>query len=97
LGLFSTLLLIVAVVISLLECFLKEFTAKNRKIALFALIAIHVQLLVGIILYFVSPNGFNIKAVEWVVNNRKSFVALEHPLINIIAIALITIGQNIKN
>jgi hypothetical protein len=46
----------------------KEFTAKNRKIALFALIAIHVQLLVGIILYFVSPNGFNmIKAVEWVV------------------------------
>jgi hypothetical protein len=32
----------------------KEFTAKNRKIALFALIAIHVQLLVGIILYFVS-------------------------------------------
>jgi hypothetical protein len=36
----------------------KEFTAKNRKIALFALIAIHVQLLVGIILYFVSPNGF---------------------------------------
>jgi hypothetical protein len=24
---------------------------------LFALIAIHVQLLVGIILYFVSPNG----------------------------------------
>jgi hypothetical protein len=45
----------------------KEFTAKNRKIALFALIAIHVQLLVGIILYFVS-NGFNmIKAVEWVV------------------------------
>jgi hypothetical protein len=30
---------------------------------LFALIAIHVQLLVGIILYFVSPNGFNMKAV----------------------------------
>jgi hypothetical protein len=45
----------------------KEFTAKNRKIALFALIAIHVQLLVGIILYFVSPNGFNmIKAVGMV-------------------------------
>jgi heme A synthase len=53
----ALLLLIVAVVISFSECFLKEFTAKNRKIALFALIAIHVQLLVGIILYFVSPNG----------------------------------------
>ncbi|MBP6557333.1 MAG: hypothetical protein KA213_03140, partial [Flavobacterium sp.] len=31
----------------------KEFTAKDRKIALFGLIATHIQLLVGLILYFV--------------------------------------------
>jgi cbb3-type cytochrome oxidase subunit 3 len=31
----ALLLLIVAVVISLFECLKKEFTAKNRKIALF--------------------------------------------------------------
>jgi hypothetical protein len=68
--------------------------AKNRKIALFALIAIHVQLLVGIILYFVSPNGFNmIKAVGMGgLTTESRLLALEHPLINIIAIALITIG-----
>jgi asparagine N-glycosylation enzyme membrane subunit Stt3 len=90
----ALLLLIVAVVISLLEFLKKEFTAKNRKIALFALIAIHVQLLVGIILYFVSPNGFNmIKAVGMGgLTTESRLLALEHPLINIIAIALITIG-----
>jgi cbb3-type cytochrome oxidase subunit 3 len=91
----ALLLLIVAVVISLLGMLSKkEFTAKNRKIALFALIAIHVQLLVGIILYFVSPNGFNmIKAVGMGgLTTESRLLALEHPLINIIAIALITIG-----
>jgi heme A synthase len=79
----ALLLLIVAVVISFSECFLKEFTAKNRKIALFALIAIHVQLLVGIILYFVSPNGFNmIKAVGMGgLTTESRLLALEHPLI----------------
>jgi hypothetical protein len=61
---------------------------------LFALIVIHVQLLVGIILYFVSPNGFNmIKAVGMGgLTTESRLLALEHPLINIIAIALITIG-----
>jgi hypothetical protein len=59
---------------------------------LFALIAIHVQLLVGIILYFVSPNGLMIKAVGMGgLTTESRLLALEHPLINI-AIALITIG-----
>jgi uncharacterized membrane protein len=68
----------------------KEFTATNRKIALFALIACHIQLLVGMFLYFISPVGFALlgemkeKAVR--------LTSLEHPLINIIAIILITIG-----
>jgi hypothetical protein len=68
----------------------KEFSAKDRKIALFALIAIHIQLVVGIIIYFVSPLG---KAS---LGNMKDaalrLTSLEHPLLNIIAIVLITIG-----
>jgi hypothetical protein len=72
----------------------KEFTLKDRKIALFALIAIHIQFLVGIILYFVSPNGLQmIKAVGMGgLTTESRLLALEHPLINIIAITLITIG-----
>jgi hypothetical protein len=68
----------------------KEFSAKDRKIALFALIAIHIQLVVGIIIYFVSPLG---KAS---LGNMKDaalrLTSLEHPILNIIAIVLITIG-----
>ena len=67
----------------------KEFTAKDRKIALFGLIAIHIQLLVGLVLYFVSPlgmSGFNMK------DAALRLTSMEHPLINVIAIALITIG-----
>ncbi|SDG60730.1 hypothetical protein SAMN04488062_10165 [Flavobacterium omnivorum] len=91
----ALLVLVVAVVNSLIGMFSKkEFFSKDRKIALFALIAIHIQFLVGIILYFVSPNGLNmIKAVGMGgLTTESRLLALEHPLINIIAIALITIG-----
>ncbi|TDE03948.1 hypothetical protein [Flavobacterium sandaracinum] len=91
----ALLVLVVAVVNSLIGMFSKkEFLSKDRKIALFALIAIHIQFLVGIILYFVSPNGLNmIKAVGMGgLTTESRLLALEHPLINVIAIALITIG-----
>jgi hypothetical protein len=91
----ALLILVVAVVNAAIGFFSKkEFTAKDRKIALFALIAIHIQLLVGIILYFVSPNGIQmIKAVGMGgLTTESRLLALEHPLINIIAIVLITIG-----
>jgi hypothetical protein len=55
---------------------------------LFVLIAIHIQFLVGIILYFVSPNGLQmIKAVGMGgLTTESRLLALEHPLINIIAL-----------
>lgn len=68
----------------------KEFTGKDRKIALFALIFTHIQLLFGLVLYFVSPLG---KAVLGQMKDPTlRLTSLEHPLINIIAIVLITIG-----
>jgi NADH:ubiquinone oxidoreductase subunit 2 (subunit N) len=68
----------------------KEFTAKDRKIALFALIGTHTQLLVGLVLYFVSGRGF--ASLGQMKDASLRLTSLEHPLINIIAIALITIG-----
>lgn len=68
----------------------KEFTSTDRKIGLFALIATHTQLLIGLILYFISPLG---KAAFGQMSNAElRLTSLEHPLINIIAIILITIG-----
>ena len=68
----------------------KEFAPKDRKIALFGLIGSHIQLLVGLILYFVSPLGFN--SLGQMSDKALRLTSLEHPLLNLIAIALITIG-----
>lgn len=68
----------------------KEFTAKDRKIALFGLIATHIQLLVGLIVYFVSPLGSSV--FGQMKDAALRLTSLEHPLTNIIAIVLITIG-----
>ena len=85
------LFLIIAVVNSLIGLLAKkEFTATARKIALFALITVHIQLLVGIILYFVSPLGFYSLGI--MADKALRLTSLEHPLTNIIAIALITYG-----
>ena len=85
------LLLVIAVVNSFIGLFTKkEFTDKNRKIALFALAAIHTQLLIGIIVYFVSPLGF--ASLGQMKNAALRLTSLEHPLMNLIGITLITIG-----
>lgn len=68
----------------------KEFTQKDRKLALFALIATHLQLVIGLILYFVSPVGSS--SLGQMKDASLRLTSLEHPLVNIIAIVLITIG-----
>ena len=68
----------------------KLFSDKDLRLSLFTLIICHIQLLVGLILYFVSPLG------SAQLGNMKDaamrLTSLEHPLINIIALVLITIG-----
>jgi NADH:ubiquinone oxidoreductase subunit 2 (subunit N) len=87
----ALLLLVLAVINSVIGMnSKKEFTAKDRKIALLGLIATHIQLVVGLILYFVSPLGKD--SFGNMKDAALRLTSLEHPLINIIAIALITIG-----
>ncbi len=73
----------------------KMFTlGRDLRISLFALIVSHIQLLVGLVLYFMSPNG--LQAISRLgmggMNAQARLLALEHPLVNIIAVVLITIG-----
>lgn len=73
----------------------REFKEKDRKIALVAFILAHLQLLVGLVLYFVSPVGFSLLTGGGVMSDSEArLTALEHPLINILAIILITIGYS---
>lgn len=67
---------------------------KDLRLSLFALILCHIQLLVGLVLYFVSPNGLN--AIQEFgmggLSSAARLLAVEHPFINILAIASITVG-----
>ncbi|HUH51408.1 MAG TPA: hypothetical protein VLZ11_04875 [Flavobacterium sp.] len=73
----------------------RAFMPKDRKLALFALIATHIQLLIAMFLYFLSPYYAALKASGMGAVMKDSGLRLyliEHPLINIIAIILVTIG-----
>ncbi len=68
----------------------KEFATKDKRFALLGLIATHLQLVFGLILYFVSPLG--LASFGQMSDSALRLTSLEHPLVNLIAIALITIG-----
>ena len=76
----------------------KEFGDKDSRISLFALIVTHLQIILGIILYVVSPNGM--AAIqqngmgEVMKDSLLRLFTVEHPLIMIIAVILITVGYS---
>jgi len=91
LALLSLIIVIVLMLVGALTG--RDFTEKDRKIAMIAFIFAHVQLLVGLILYFVSPLGFSLLiSGEAMSDPAARLTALEHPLINIIAIIVISVG-----
>lgn len=68
----------------------KSFTDGNRKLYLFALISVHLQLVLGLILYFISPKvNFNALG-ERVIR----FYTVEHITIMLLAIIAITVGYS---
>ena len=73
----------------------KEFKDKDLRISLFALIVMHIQLLIGLGWYFMSPSYKILKEVgmgEAMKNSDLRLLSVEHPLMMIIAVVFITIG-----
>ncbi len=72
----------------------RAFTDKDLRIGLFTLIVSHIQLLIGLGWYFMSPwyKALTADAGAVMKNSTTRLLAIEHPLMMIIAIALITIG-----
>lgn len=70
----------------------KDYTSSDKKKSLFAMIFTHIQLLIGLVLYFMSPlvsfsEGFMKETIT-------RFFTIEHTTIMVIAIAVITIGYS---
>lgn len=75
----------------------KPFGAQDFRISLFALITMHLQLLIGLVLYFVSPyfSAFSDEGMGEIMGNETlRLYLIEHPLTMILAIVFITIGYS---
>ena len=95
---YLTLLLIVLATLNAFKGMLtnSNFSAKDLKITLFALIVTHIQIVIGLFLYMFSPNAMGAIKNEGMGAVMKDaalrFSSVEHPLIMLIAVVLITIG-----
>lgn len=89
-------ILLAGLVISILYALFAFINKKtyNRKMALLGFISSHLQLVVGFILYFLSPYGVKNFSGSTMGDSLSRFRALEHPLLMLIAIIVITIGYS---
>jgi hypothetical protein len=69
----------------------RSYEKKDKMINLFAMVFLHIQLLIGLVLYFTSPKVTF--ASGWMKAPMARFFGLEHILLMVIAIAIVTIGR----
>jgi len=71
----------------------KTYEKKHKMLNLFTMISMHTQLLIGLILYFISPN---VQFSEgWMKNALLRFYGMEHFVGMLAAIIVVTIGRKI--
>lgn len=88
-------LVLIAIITAFAGWFGKNnYTNGNRKLNMFAMISMHIQLLIGLVLYFVSPK-VNLGDFGGAMKDAISrYWTVEHALMMIIAIVIITIGHS---
>lgn len=93
--------LLLLILISIIKSFSgwfgnRQYLPGDKKVALFTLISAHLQLVIGLILYFISPTvQIGLADMGGAMKDPTlRFWAVEHLSMMIIAIALITIGYS---
>lgn len=87
----ALLLLVIAIINAGMKLKSGSYLKKDKMINLFAMVFMHVQLLIGLILYFLS--GKVNFSEGWMKSPMFRFFGLEHVLGMVLAIVLITIGR----
>jgi hypothetical protein len=88
---------LLGLIISILNAIMKgrkPYTDGDRKISLLGLIPAHLQWVLGVILYFVSPLGIQQATDGFMKNSVSRLYVMEHPLMMVIALVLITVGYS---
>lgn len=91
------IVLTIATVNALIKFFgKKEYEGKDMSLALFTLITMHLQLLIGLTLWFLSPNGLSAIRANGMggLSSAARQLAVEHPVLMILAVVFVTIGYS---
>ena len=89
------LLFAVALIMALFGLFgRRSYTEANRKVNLFSMISAHIQLLTGLILYFVSPKVMYSNMAAAMKDPIIRYWTVEHLVMMLFAVILITIGHS---
>jgi len=89
------LMLVIATANALIKYFgKKEYAAIDFRLALFTLIVSHIQLLIGIVLWFTQDYFGEASMKDVMGNSVLRSNAVEHPIAMILAIVFITIGYS---
>lgn len=86
------LLILILITVSIAFFRKNRFGNLSKFIALAGLILVHLQIVLGMILYLISPLGSNNFSAESMQHTISRFYLVEHPLGMILAAVLITIG-----
>lgn len=70
-----------------------KFTKKDNLISLFAMVSAHIQLLLGLILFGISPKVSYASMRDTMQNEVLRFFSVEHILMMLVALVLVTIGR----
>ncbi|MBC7915499.1 MAG: cytochrome B [Pyrinomonadaceae bacterium] len=93
---YVVMLTLVAAIILALAGWLggRKYTDGNKRINLFALISAHIQFLVGLTLYFLSPFVRTDDMAAAMKEDSLRYWTVEHIVMMLVAIVLITIGYS---
>ncbi|HEY8367247.1 MAG TPA: cytochrome B [Bacteroidia bacterium] len=92
-------LLVISIIIAFISWSGKKpFTEGNRKLYLFTMVAGHIQLLIGLILFVTSiiPMISNLGFGEVMKNPEARFFAVEHPAMMILSLVFLTVGHSMS-
>jgi heme A synthase len=85
------LALLIGAIINAITGKSRTYEKKDKMLNLFAMVSLHIQLLLGLVLYFTSENV--VFKAGWMKVDKFRFYGMEHILMMVIAIVLVTIGR----
>lgn len=89
----ALLLICIAIVNAIISQTSGQYLKKDKMINLFAMVFLHIQLLIGLALFFINERSKISYSEAWIKNDMFRFYGLEHILAMVVAIVVITLGR----